>query len=92
MAFQDTMQAISELTDINAHTQAYVLGCEYLESRGCHLDDVITGLNNIINTQSRLGYLPNDLMEKRHRYYNIMMNASKEALTEDEQKVFYSCF
>ena len=92
MSFQSTMQDLSELTDINAHTQAYVLGCEYLESRGCHLDDVIVRLNNIVHMQARLGYLPNHAIEERHRLYNIMMNASKEALTEDEQKVFYSCF
>ena len=87
-----TLKEIKELTENNMHTEAYILGCKYLEPANPELAEELTWkLEALLRRQKVAGYMPQHLLDERYRLYNWMMSMSGY-LPEEERKEFYMCF
>ena len=79
------IQELKELTDCNAHTEAYILGAETLG-----LEEIVDQLQAIDsvsqNSISQFNY------EYRYMLYQQMVEAAKTLLSPSQFNEFYMCF
>jgi len=91
--YQNTFKKIADLTNINAHTEAYIEGCNFLNTIEPCIADYIKGeLEKIQYESERNGHIPYYLYEQRYNLYQKMMELAKKKLLPKYYTQFYNCF
>lgn len=80
---------IAEMTDDNAHNEAYVAGCELLGVPGRKLKKLFENVNAICELE---GELPHGLGEYRYGLYKRMMQLAKTQMNDVDYEKFYGSF
>jgi hypothetical protein len=78
---------MTSLKQGNNHGDAYEEASQVLGQP--ELRDQFARINR---EQARLGHLPHDLYNERHRVYNQLMAAAKRQLSPVQYNRFYMCF
>jgi hypothetical protein len=83
---------IRECTENNDHTGAYILGCDLLTELGCEISDIREGFVNVAYNMELVGYLSNEMNEKRFKLWTKLKTAARALLGDDLYNEFYRSF
>lgn len=96
MNYDAALKRISDMTERNQHTEAYIAGCEFLRKYNPKvvkgMDHVIHELEINMSKHERLGHLTPRLKTERDYLYNDMMETARVALDPDLFEKFHMCF
>lgn len=101
MNIGDTIQEISQLTDLNNHSEAAVMGATLIASVLAEDDDderrskaisVQTTLLDIASKHETTGFLSNDLYTKRYMVLKEMWKLAEEVFDPADAKAFYNAY
>ncbi len=101
MNVEKVILEIKELTEVNAATESYILGCETLKAIALEqnqpefiepLEVHIRALELIKGRQELQGSLPYEDSTPRYQIYSEMIKLSKEILPSKYVKSFYMSF
>ncbi len=92
-SFGRVIAEIKGLVTVNAHTEAYVMGCEYLYE----IDPDVAWccrhrMLSILGQVERYCCIPSYLYERRKDVYNNMLTIARALLPQDEYEQFYQAF
>jgi len=90
----DIYRDLNDLTENNDHTEAYIVGCDYLiNTHGADELVFVRGmLSGIRVEQARLGHLRDNTRRRRYNYYQEMLMIANNVLPPFEYGKFYMCF
>ena len=81
------LKEIAELTDINNHTEASLLGAKALKAT-----KLVKKLELVLKLQDLEGHLPMGLSEYRTRLNKELMEAAKRALSPEDYERFHGSY
>jgi len=88
MTFKDTVSKISELTEVNDHTTALIMGAKLLPKT----EVIVLSLEAMTKEHMRVGYLSEELNTLRYSTYKDVMARAKRVFSKADFDLFYDAF
>jgi len=90
MKFDKVVKEMSELTEVNAHLDAYIVGAEYLDQEGIQgAERLRIGFATLLHKQEFRGYIDEGDNREKSYYYAKLKELAKYYLTPEQYQEFY---